>query len=66
VLLVRTRHRHSDAAREEKIAGEASANFDLVAFTAETFDGFEEENFVVSHDGCRVERDGNGSRSKDR
>jgi hypothetical protein len=35
---------------QEEIARVAGADFDLVAFGAEAVDGFEEENFVVSHD----------------
>ena len=49
VLFVRGAQRHRDLAREEKIAGVASADFDLIAFAAEAFDGFDEENFCVSH-----------------
>ena len=41
--------RHRDLAGEQIIAGVASADFDLVAFAAETFDGFDEEDFTVGH-----------------
>jgi hypothetical protein len=45
------------AAGQEEIAGVAGADLNLVAFAAETFDGLEEEDFVMSH-GMRI-----GSRS---
>jgi hypothetical protein len=34
-------------AGEQIIAGVAGADFDLIAFAAETFDGFDEEDFCV-------------------
>jgi hypothetical protein len=51
VLLVGSIERHRDFAREQKIAGVAGADFDLIAFTAEAFDGLDEENFCVCHFG---------------
>ena len=41
--------RHRDAAGQEVVAGVAGADFDLVAFAAETVDGFDEENIAVGH-----------------
>ena len=49
VLLVGRVERDRDLARQQVIAGVASANFDLVAFAAEAVDGFDEENFSCSH-----------------
>ena len=40
--------------REEVITGVAGADFDLVAFGAQTVNGLEEQNFVMSHDGICV------------
>ena len=45
VLLVSRIQRHRDLAREKIIAGVAGADFDLIAFAAEAFDGFDEEDF---------------------
>ena len=39
------------ALREQVIAGIAGADFYLIAFAAETFDGLDEENFCVGHSG---------------
>src|SRR6478609_5090387 len=48
-LAVGAGERHGHALGQEEIAGVAGADLDLVAFGAETVDGFEEEDFVISH-----------------
>ena len=35
--------------REEKIAGETGADANLVALTAKTLDGLDEQNFIGGH-----------------
>ena len=50
VLLISRIERHRNFAREQIIARIAGADFDLIAFAAEAFDGFDEEDFCLSHD----------------
>ena len=50
LLSIRAGERYRDFARQKKIAGVASADFNLIAFAAEAFDGFDEENFTCGHD----------------
>src|SRR5690606_16595400 len=49
LLAVGLGQRNGEVLGKEVVAGVAGANLDLVAFGAEAFDGFGEENFAVSH-----------------
>ena len=49
LLAVRAGERHRDAAGQEVIARITRADFDWVAFAAETVDGLDEEDVAVGH-----------------
>ena len=54
VLAVGAAYGKRDALGEQIVAGMSGADFDLVAFGAEVFDGFEEEDFGECHGGVML------------